>query len=72
MNFISARRNASFRSDIFALCATYISGAFLFDFIVYNRAISKVKNNSQYLREMIHLEKVLKNGAFLKYVKKMQ
>ena len=45
MSFVSGRRQRQYTADFMEMCGTYITGAFLFDFVLYNRILEKLKTN---------------------------
>lgn len=45
MTFVSGRYQRKNSVDFMELCATYLTGAFLFDFVLYNRILAKLEDH---------------------------
>lgn len=52
LKFISGRYQNQITADFMGICASYIAGAFLLDFIVYNKAIKEIEKNK---KELCHI-----------------
>ncbi len=49
LRFISGRYQNQMTADFMGICASYIAGAFLMDFIVYNKIIKEIEKNKKTL-----------------------
>lgn len=45
MSLINGRHQRKYTADFMEMCALYITGAFLFDFVLYNRILTKLNNS---------------------------
>lgn len=45
MSLINGRHQKKYTADFMEMCALYITGAFLFDFVLYNRILTKLNNS---------------------------
>ncbi len=45
MAFVSGRHRRKASADFMEMCAMYLTGAFLFDFVLYNRILAKLDHN---------------------------
>ncbi len=52
MSLINGRHQRKYTADFMELCAMYITGAFLFDFVLYNRLLMSLKSHLKILYEL--------------------
>lgn len=55
MSLISGRHLRKYTADFMEICAMYITGAFLFDFVLYNWILTKLKKNVTEIYSMLDL-----------------
>jgi len=55
MALLNGRYQRKYTADFTELCSMYITGAFLFDFVLYNRVLKKLENNLIVIRNLFDL-----------------
>jgi hypothetical protein len=53
MSFVNGRHQREYSADFMELCGMYVTGAFLFDFVLYNRILSDLKEHLSVIYELL-------------------